>query len=152
MEHLCSWLNVFRVETSQHSIFNFYMDLWIIGFVFLSWIDRISNWKRFARKGLTHMFRVETSQHSICNFYMDLWMIRFVFLIWYFGPPSSFFSFFFKEMLCIWTCSRGPVCLQVGLIMKLVYSQGSNVQIFRWSNLQIFKCSNGLIGFITKSG
>ena len=83
MEHLCSWLNVFRVETSQHSICNFYMDLWIIRFVFLSWIDRISNWKRFERKGLTHMFRVDTSQHSICNFYMDLWMIRLVFLIQY---------------------------------------------------------------------
>ena len=43
-------------------------------------------------------------------------------------PPSIFF---FKEMLCIWTCSRGPVCLQVGLIMKLVYSQGSNVQMLK---------------------
>ena len=31
------WLNVFRVETSQHSIFNFYMDLWMIRFVFLIW-------------------------------------------------------------------------------------------------------------------
>ena len=44
---------------------------------------------------------------------------------------STFHFFFFLEMLCIWTCSRGPVCLQVGLIMKLVYSQGSNVQMLK---------------------
>ena len=61
------------------------------------------------------------------------------------------FFFFFNEMLCIWTCSRGPVCLQVGLIMKLVYSQGSNVQMLKSSDGQIFKSSNVPMGKLGSS-
>ena len=47
------WLNVFRVETSQHSICNFYTDLWMIRFVFLIRYNLISVWNIFAAKGLT---------------------------------------------------------------------------------------------------
>merc|ERR1711928_72206 len=47
-------------------------------------------------------------------------------------------KFFLSEMLYISTRSRGPVCLQVGLITKLGYSQGSNPQMFQCSNVPMF--------------
>ena len=49
---------------------------------------------------------------------------------------------FSSEMLYSSTRSRGPVCLQVGLITKLGQSQGSNLHMFQRSNIQMFQCSN----------
>ena len=111
---LKAWLNVFRVETSRHSIF----------WTFI-WICEQSG--LYFSHDMT-IFQIETSLQGKVHL-----------------------PFFIYEMLCIWTCSRGPVCLQVGLIMKLVYSQGSNVQMFKSSDGQIFKSSNVPMGWLGSS-
>ena len=114
-------------------------------------IPRISN---------VHMFKCSNDQMSKCS---NEQMLKCSNVLSRYSDPQNtlslvhlpfFFVFFLRNVLYSNLFSRagspsGWVNHEVRLLSRF---KCSNVQIFRWSNLHMFKCSNGLIGFITKSG